>query len=358
MERSGLTLLELGDSATKRPLSQTILPTRASDATTHTSVPSPEPNDVTSDVEPQTIVPPIAQNDTLVERLQWRGDTGKTGKVLIGVSIACIAVGILSILPLTRLYLAPVSTMFGNAFFLLIGTSMLALTLILLLSLVVSQTYWRRIGTLRLRAFSHVQTGTRTEETGATTASVIPLPQPTSVRLRYNRILMFFFSFFVTLILAFIFFSLFSHPNNHVTVSILSLSCALFVGLLQARVFVKANEKRIEVSEQGISTNMNLIYSSIRWKDVRLFSRYRTVTLLRKKGKMVIYELAGEKTVVRLMGAERNWNFFVTEPKMGRAEFERWQKQLQAYIEQRTHLPLIDLDDLDQVKSDTSIERS
>jgi hypothetical protein len=43
-ERTGLSLLELGDSATKRPLSQTASPTYSSYPTTHTSAPSAEPN--------------------------------------------------------------------------------------------------------------------------------------------------------------------------------------------------------------------------------------------------------------------------------------------------------------------------
>jgi hypothetical protein len=84
--------------------------------------------------------------------------------------------------------------------------------------------------------------------------------------------------------------------------------------------------------------------SQMGWQDVRLFSVYQGLQLLKGVSRMQVYELASEQTVVRWSWSRSRFQSFTTEPRMSQEAFDAWMEHLHGYVEAQTNLPLMELD--------------
>lgn len=91
--------------------------------------------------------------------------------------------------------------------------------------------------------------------------------------------------------------------------------------------------QRIEVSDDGLTVRRFASKRSIRWTDARLFARAGIGT----------YELSGERGVVRWVRARDTSAFRPTIPF---ADYQRQMDGLLLLVDERTHLPLVDLSEV------------
>ncbi|GCE24143.1 hypothetical protein [Dictyobacter kobayashii] len=283
---------------------------------------------------------PLAQYDPLVQRLQWRGESGRAMLIACGVSLLLFIYGILS---LAHLLVIPPLQSFGNGFWLVIGGMLFVVFALTLGILSVSQRYWQRIASLRQRA-------SQTPATFEVSPQPMPtaeLPQPASLIIRSRASYLFTILF----IESFIIWSLVNgslingliHQHLEPVGLLISLVVALLMSVLMTPFIQRSSQRRIEVSSHGISTRLNMIDSYINWQDARLFARYQSLQLRRRSPRNHYYELASQQTVVRWFVNGGRFSFITTEPKMGQEQYENWSQALASYITARTQCPLLDL---------------
>ena len=116
------------------------------------------------------------------------------------------------------------------------------------------------------------------------------------------------------------------------------------MSVLLTPIVEKAQERRLEVTPDGITGRFGGVDSQMRWQDARLFSVYRGPQLFKAVSRRQVYELASEQTVVRWLWSGSRFQMFTTEPRMGREAFDVWMERLNGYIEAQTSLPLMELD--------------
>ncbi|GCE08398.1 hypothetical protein [Dictyobacter aurantiacus] len=129
---------------------------------------------------------------------------------------------------------------------------------------------------------------------------------------------------------------------------LITVGIALFVALFSAVFTValrgKRQQRRIEVSSNGITSRAGVLESQMGWQEARRFLRYRALRIFPGRAKTEIYELVGDNTVVRWNWQHNRLRFVYTDPKMSPDEYDRWMEQLIGYVIERTGLPLLDLD--------------
>lgn len=299
--------------------------------------------------QPEEVHPPapvtpvhIALHDPLFQRLRLRGEVAFSFGLIAALSVIAIIVGLVATL---SNYRGSVSSVFSGgfaSFLLVIGVIMLVCMLFGLGFMRLAQRYWKRIGQLRSEAL-------RQPERFRARVQPVPymeLPQPASIRIHTNRLVMMPLMFIEAFVLWFLSFALlYGLEGSRLFVTLITTVLASLVFSLFFTPFIeKTQERRIEVTPTGITSRFGGVDSQMRWQDVRLFSVYRGVQLLKGFSRVQIYELASEQTVVRLPRLYPRFQMFTTEPPMSRPAFDAWMEHLNGYIEVQTHLSLMELD--------------
>ncbi len=284
----------------------------------------------------------IAQDDPVMNRLQLRGETGLAFAVLGGAGIVALFVGLYGKLWDNQ---GPTSSFFspGNANFLLLaGILLLAGTLLILIAIIFSRMYLKRIHMLRQIA---VQQPERFQVPMQPVTSP-ELPRPVHLYIRMRKSVLFLIAFVENVVIWLLVAAFIFHLSSHNLLIIVAgaLLVSFVLSLLISPLLGRAFERRIEITPGGIRTLSGNVDSSLRWQDARLFARYRPFSLIRKTSRTQNYELVSEHTVVRWQWPHSRVQLLTLEPQMSQEEFEHWLEQLQHYIAARTKLPLLDLD--------------
>jgi hypothetical protein len=230
---------------------------------------------------------------------------------------------------------------FAN-FLLILGILLLVLTLIFLGIIRISRSYWKRIGQLRPEALQQPERfRARIQPT-----PFKELPQPASLRIHTRRIMLVPLIFIESFVFWFLFCAiLFGLAGNRLFITlIISLLAGLLMSMFLTPVVEKANERRIEVTPDGLTSRFGGADSQMSWQDARLFSVYQGLQLLKGASRIQVYELASEQTVVRWVWSRSRFQIFTTEPRMSQEAFDAWMEHLHGYVEAQTNVPLIELD--------------
>ncbi|GLV55429.1 hypothetical protein KDH_22730 [Dictyobacter sp. S3.2.2.5] len=285
--------------------------------------------------------PPLAQDDPLVQRIQWSGQSGLVVLIGIGISLLMVIYGVLS---LTHSLFMPALPGFGNAFWLVIGILLFIMLVLSAVILLASQRYWQHLNCQRQRAIQQPDAFLAQSQP----IHIVEPPQPVSLIIRpraYRLFIMFFIEgFFLGSLLNNSLFNAIIHQRLALSGLISPFIFALSLGIFMTPFIQRSTQQRIEVNAQGISTRLNMIDSHINWQDARLFTRYRILQLFSKPPRSQYYEIASQQTVVRWLANRSRVATVTTQPKMNQQQYELWLRDLSSYITQRTNLPLVDLD--------------
>ncbi|MHB8597960.1 MAG: hypothetical protein ACYDER_14240 [Ktedonobacteraceae bacterium] len=173
------------------------------------------------------------------------------------------------------------------------------------------------------------------------------LPQPSSIRIHTRRTVMMPLMCIEGFILWFLFSALLFGLGGGLRLFIAlvtSVLASLVMSAFLTPFIEKTQERRIEVTPAGITSKFGGTNSQILWQDARLFSVYRGVQLLKRNSRAQVYELASEQTAVRWLWPHSRFQMFTTEPEMSQQAFGAWMEHVNGYIEEQTHLPLMELD--------------
>ena len=229
---------------------------------------------------------------------------------------------------------------------LVFGAIMLVVLLFALVFLVLAQRYWKRIARLRPQALQEPERFIARVQP----APYMELPQPASVRIHTRRMVMVPLMFIENVVLWFLFSAfLFGLGGNRLFIAVvLAVLASLVMSAFLTSFTEKAQERRIEVTPAGITSQFGGISSQIRWQDARLFSSYRGVQLRKRNARARVYELASEQTAVRWQWPHARFQVFTTEPEMSQQAFDAWMEHVNGYIEEQTRLPLMELDTVER----------
>ncbi len=329
--RTGLPLLDLSD----RKRRQSAITERRSQFSGR------QVGAATSREDPLTPIR-IAQDDPLVRRTQWNGETGKAVAMLGGIAIIALLAGLFGKFGNSGKYTAGFFSVGMTN--LLLGVSILLLLFMLLLLPVMFYTnrYWGSIRRKRQEALQQpedflvsAQEGTNAEQ---------PLPATVHIHTRKS---VFFPILFVENFVLWLFFTtvVFQWPQRNLLATLLSITCiAIVMSLLLLPAIGRSTGWRIEVKSDGIVGRYGMVDSYVSWNDARLFARYGALRLVKRSSRVQLYELASEHAVVRWQWFRSRLWMMILEPQMSWEEFDRWQEQLQDYVMKRTGLSLVDLD--------------
>lgn len=210
----------------------------------------------------------------------------------------------------------------------------------------VARRYWMRV---KQRRTHSAQEPARYQVQQQPLAVSAP-PQPAKLKLQVSRGFLFVLTFSIAFIMFFVLLEAMLRQTGFylLLIVLISLFISLFSSVLSVAVRGKRYQRRIEVGLNGITSSMSVMESQMSWQEARHFLRYRGLRIFPRRSKVEIYELVGDNTVVRWQWMHNRLRFMNTEPKMSPEEYDRWMEQMTGYIIERTGLPLLDLDSLDQ----------
>jgi hypothetical protein len=284
----------------------------------------------------------IAQDDPLVQRMQFNGETGKAIGVLA-------AIGIISLLLFLFNRLLSNGNQSGGFLpvdvanlLLTVGSLFLILFLLMVLIMQYNRSYWNLIIRKRQEAFQ------RPENFRILVPQEVQAeqPLPSTISVHPGKTFLFPLLFVENFVLWLLFTTVIFHwAQKNLPITLLGTCCfALLMSFLFLPFVRNASSWHIELRSDGIATRYGMVDTYVNWNDARLFARYKTLSLLQRSSGVHMYELASEHSVVRWQWPySRLWRMML-EPEMSREEFDRWLEQLQTYIVARTRLPLMDTD--------------
>ena len=174
-------------------------------------------------------------------------------------------------------------------------------------------------------------------------------PQPKKLNLQINKFAIFIDRFLFLAIISFLVPEvIFRQTGLYLWLTVFAALFVALVGAIADMVVIsKRNRRRLEVWSDGLALQIGTSKWQINWQDVRQFTRYRALPLLRGHPKPYLYELVGDSTSVRWYWLDSLRSIKI-DPPMAADEYERWMTQLTGYIIERTGLPLLDLDENNQ----------
>jgi hypothetical protein len=334
--RTGLPLLDLSDGKQKG--------SEISERRSKFS--NSQVNPVTSDV---TAPIRIAQDDPLVRRMQFNGETGKAVAVFAGIGIIAFLIGLFAKLSNHGTQPTGFLSVENANVLLTIGIMFLILVLLLVVVMQYSRSYWNRIARKRQEALQQPERF----RTLVPPETLAEQPSPSTMRIRLRKTFLFPLLFVENFVIWFIFTTVIFHwPQKNLLVTVISIGCiALLMSVLFLPILGRSGGWRIELRADGIATRYGTVDTYVSWKDARLFARYGALRLAQRSSRIQLYELASEHSVVRWQWSHSRLWTTMLEPEMSREEFDRWLEQLQGYVMVRTSLPLMDLDAHEERKS-------
>ena len=210
------------------------------------------------------------------------------------------------------------------------------------------ERYWRRIGMQRLAALQDANTFSPRNRL-ISDAEVIPLPA--SINLIWNRKarMVIIVGYLILLaLLATCIISLVIQPRDWLFVLtflcffvLMMVSMLLIVYLLS----VYKNAQSIELTDEGITTRYRQQQRTIRWDEARLFAEYNA-NGVNKNNFGQAYELSNDQTVVRWSQKSKFSLFLTPQSNVPNKyhDFDNMLKRVNATVEARTALPLLNLE--------------
>ena len=291
----------------------------------------------------------IAQDDPLVRRMQFNGETGKAIGVLAAITIICFLLGFFGKLSSNGKPAANFLPVDMTNLLLTVSVIFLILVLFLVLVIQYSRSYWKRIIRKRQDALQEP------ERFRALVSSEVlsEQPSPSTIRIRLRKTFLFPLLFIENFVIWFIFTTVIFHwAQKNLFITGIGIGCvALLMSVFFLPILDRSSGWRIELRADGIATRYGTVDTYVSWNDARLFARYGALQLAQRSSRTQLYEVASEQSVVRWQWSHARFWRMTLEPEMSREEFERWLEQLQSYVMVRTGLPLLDLDAQEEKKS-------
>ena len=247
-------------------------------------------------------------------------------------------------------------------YFLLVGFLNLLMGINLVLVDIRQNKYWRRIGERRSAAWRD-PAPFRARNQPLETETVLQLP----VLIRLQASSKFMLGLFVTI---FVFFGLCvtagiylgARQKFNLPLLLLGLGISLGICLLLFCfiyfAFLRPRAQRIELTEEGITTSYQGFTRSLRWEDITLFAQYPQ-GVVNKAVSGLAFELSNEQVVVRWSQQRVSGPALKVQSNQGQKDDFNWLVGLvNAFIAQRTGLPLLDLNDVPVVAADQAEQQN